>query len=211
MAMFNVGDRVRVRPYTEMIMFESLKPGASVYGICQSTWCRMQEREYVVKSVEALEDGRFIYRLDGDGMGLSWPAWALERAEDAESECGEDSREDLVEPGPLDLDILGAAYRIYERPKDSDPILADCDGYTDWTSKTIVVQSDMSGTLGDLGKYRQKVLRHEITHAFLFESGLAECAHTESSGAFNEQLVDWIAWQGPKLIEAWKKAGCLDR
>ena len=51
----------------------------------------------------------------------------------------------------------------------------------------------------------QKNHRHEIVHAFLFESGLAE----NSEWAQNEEMVDWIAKQGPKLIKAWQEAGAL--
>ena len=48
-------------------------------------------------------------------------------------------------------------------------------------------------------------MRHEIIHAFLCESGLAE----NSDWATNEELVDWIAIQAPKLIKAWKDADAL--
>lgn len=47
-----------------------------------------------------------------------------------------------------------------------------------------------------------EVLRHEIIHAFFYESGLGDY-----SG--NEQLVDWIAKQFPKLEKAFKEADCL--
>lgn len=47
-----------------------------------------------------------------------------------------------------------------------------------------------------------EVLRHEIIHAFFYESGL-----DDYSG--NEQLVDWIAKQFPKLEKAFKEADCL--
>ena len=47
--------------------------------------------------------------------------------------------------------------------------------------------------------------RHEIIHAFLCESGLAE----NSTWAQEEEMVDWFAKQAPKLIKAWKEAGAL--
>ena len=47
-----------------------------------------------------------------------------------------------------------------------------------------------------------EVLRHEIIHAFFYESGFGDY-----SG--NEQLVDWIAKQFPKLEKAFKEADCL--
>lgn len=54
----------------------------------------------------------------------------------------------------------------------------------------------------NLNKQIKKNIRHELIHAFLFESGLAE----SSPWALNEELVDWIAIQGPKLWKAWQEA-----
>lgn len=53
--------------------------------------------------------------------------------------------------------------------------------------------------------YTRKVKRHEILHAFAAESGLNEC----SDWARNEEMIDWIAYQGLKVIEAWKAAGAI--
>ena len=44
-----------------------------------------------------------------------------------------------------------------------------------------------------------------VPHVFLFECGLAE----NSPWAQNEELVDWIAIQGPKIHKAWEEAGAL--
>ena len=50
-----------------------------------------------------------------------------------------------------------------------------------------------------------KVKRHEIIHAFLFESGLAE----NSNWAQNEEMVDFFAIQFPKLLKAFEQADAL--
>ena len=50
-----------------------------------------------------------------------------------------------------------------------------------------------------------KVLRHEIVHAFLIESGMFQ-----ASWGGNEDIVDWIALQIPKMVDAMKSVGCLD-
>lgn len=47
--------------------------------------------------------------------------------------------------------------------------------------------------------------RHEIIHAFLFESGLAE----NSEWAQNEEMVDFFAIQFPKLMEVFKNADAI--
>ncbi len=48
----------------------------------------------------------------------------------------------------------------------------------------------------------EEVLRHEIIHAFFYEAGLEDYSN-------NEQLIDWIAKQFPKLEKAFKEADCL--
>ena len=106
--------------------------------------------------------------------------------------------------------ILGEEWTIWEKSEQEDERLKDCDGYCDWTTREIVVEREVCGNLGDMEAYIRKVTRHEIVHAFLLESGLHECAGKVESWAANEEMVDWIARQGPKIFETWKEAGALD-
>ena len=57
-----------------------------------------------------------------------------------------------------------------------------------------------------------KTLRHEIVHAFLYESGLNRNTFSDNGKpwAVNEEMVDWFAIQGPKIMELWSSIGCLD-
>lgn len=108
----------------------------------------------------------------------------------------------------MTVNILGTEYTIRFIPEEEDDILKDYDGYCDETVKEVVVKKDKRGEPGskkNLELQEQKNHRHEIVHAFLFESGLAE----NSGWAQNEEMVDWIAKQGPKLIKAWQEAGAL--
>ena len=76
------------------------------------------------------------------------------------------------------VSVLGTPYTIFEGTTIDFPDLSDCDGYCDTTIKNIVV-SDMSeaegrpGAKADLNHYKRKVIRHELIHAILFESGLS--------------------------------------
>lgn len=107
------------------------------------------------------------------------------------------------------VSILGTEYTIEERTRNDDPFLKDVDGYCDKTSKLIVVDNSPDDSeLDDYEVYKQKVLRHEIIHAFLFESGLHENFSHPKSG-HDETYVDWIAVQFPKILEVFKKAGCI--
>ena len=108
----------------------------------------------------------------------------------------------------LKINVLGAEYTITK--VHSDPRLENIDGICDETTKEIVVETyegddGKPGVKAQLDIQRKKVLRHEITHAFLFECGLAE----NSPWAQNEEFVDWIAIQGPKIYKAWKEVGAV--
>ena len=106
------------------------------------------------------------------------------------------------------VDILGTKYAVYFVREDLDDELKECYGYCDDTIKTLVVKQYKRGELGSkkaLDLQEKKNFRHEIIHAFLFESGLAE----NSEWAQNEEMVDWIAKQGPKLVKAWQEVDAL--
>ena len=107
------------------------------------------------------------------------------------------------------VSILGSNWDIHESDEIQEPRLVGADGFCDDSTKEIFVDSlarvDKSCAKKNLESHKKKVLRHEITHAFLCESGLAEC----SDWAMNEEMVDWIARQGLKLYEVWKQAECV--
>lgn len=114
----------------------------------------------------------------------------------------------------MNVNILGTNYIITEKTQEEDKYLAraDCDGYCDKSDKRIVLLklTEDNCSLGDIEAYKKKVLRHEIVHAFLFESGLAESMHIHHSGDHDEQIVDWFAYQGPKIYAAWREVDAVD-
>ena len=98
------------------------------------------------------------------------------------------------------IKILGEDWIIRKSKESEDPKLKSCNGYCDNTIRTIVFEDFIPDekTLADLANYSAKVLRHEIIHAVLLESGLNEC----SSWAGNEEMVDFFARQLPKINRA---------
>lgn len=89
-------------------------------------------------------------------------------------------------------------------------------GYCDEELKLIVVADMSEKEFVDIDStaaqetFRKKVLRHEITHAFLKESGLTDDTSVPDCGlARNEEMVDWIATQFPKMQKAFEEVGCL--
>lgn len=109
----------------------------------------------------------------------------------------------------MKIDIMGSTWTIVEQSEMNDPKLKDCDGYTDWTTREIVIEREAAGNLRDMEVYIKKVKRHEIVHAFLLECGLYECSGETEAWAANEAMVDWFARIGPKIYAAWKEAGAL--
>ena len=107
------------------------------------------------------------------------------------------------------IDIMGTTWAMVERSEKDDPLLKDCDGYTDWTTKEIVIEREIGGGLHNIESYVKKVKRHEIVHAFLLECGLDECSGGTDAWASNEVMVDWIARIGPRIYETWKAAGVI--
>lgn len=102
--------------------------------------------------------------------------------------------------------VLGVEYEIIRDKGGKDwPILEDADGYTDFTTKKIVLKELKSTptTWENMPAYESTVLRHEIVHAFLHESGL----DSNSDWARNEEIVDWIAIQFPKMLTSFKEVG----
>lgn len=107
------------------------------------------------------------------------------------------------------VNVLGTAYTVTTATKSEDNYLEKCDGYCDKTSKKIVVLSKSDDNeLENFGEYQKKVIRHEIIHAFLFESGLHENFRHEEWG-HDETTIDWFAVQFPKMLKAFKEADAI--
>jgi len=111
----------------------------------------------------------------------------------------------------MKVNILGSKWKIKYEFEGNDSTLEGSDGYCDSSIKTIVIRRLVKDqySLKDLNEYAKKVKRHEIVHAFLYESGLAINSNEVDSWATNEETVDWIAIQGPKIYKAWKEAEAL--
>ncbi len=110
----------------------------------------------------------------------------------------------------MKINVLGAEYTIERLSKNDDEFLGKCDGYCDKTTHRIVVKTeDSESELGNYEVYLKKITRHEIIHAFLFESGLAENFEHVDQFGHEETMIDWIAIQFPKLLKAFKDADAV--
>ena len=107
------------------------------------------------------------------------------------------------------VNILGTEYTVVETDKETEKRLSDCDGFCDKSSKEIVIITEYEESeLSNWEWYRKQILRHEIIHAFFFESGLMENFESKPYGIM-ETLVDWIAIQFPKILKAYEEVGVL--
>lgn len=120
----------------------------------------------------------------------------------------------LICGNTMKINILGAEYKVVQGSQATFPELADVDGYTDTSTKTIVVD-DMKSIINEKGmkknleEHKKAIMRHEVIHAFLFESGLAENSNTSDAWAVNKEMVDWLAIQAPKIFSTFKKMNIL--
>lgn len=108
------------------------------------------------------------------------------------------------------INVLGTEYEIKILTAEQDQILSACAGYCDSTRKLLVLRDD-SEEPGDWEYGRKQVLRHEIIHAFLFESGLSADASYEAleGQTHPEMVVDWFAIQSPKIFRVFQYCGLL--
>lgn len=109
------------------------------------------------------------------------------------------------------INILGTTYTIDYDTEVNDSYLKDCDGYCNSVSKKIIINDFKNdpyrigeATEDEWQEVVKRVLRHEIIHAFLNESGLED----NSDWARNEEMVDYFALQFYKIKKVFDSIGC---
>lgn len=109
-----------------------------------------------------------------------------------------------------EVHILGTRYSIRIIDEDDYRYDREADGWCDPSVKEILIfnYKQSAESVKDLVAYQKKVLRHEIVHAFLYESGLWQNAYGSKCWAKNEEMIDWMAIQIPKIQRAYKEAYC---
>lgn len=87
----------------------------------------------------------------------------------------------------MSINILGTEYSL-KIVEERDEVMQEdgLQGYCNTTTKEIAVLAD---------NVKHLTLRHEVIHAFLFESGI-QCGTLFHS----EEMVDWLAVQIPKIM-----------
>lgn len=116
------------------------------------------------------------------------------------------------------VNILGTEYKIKIKKYDEEPRFKErsIDGFHDEDLKLIVIL-DMSTHPDFKNESEEKInscmksiLRHEIIHGFFSQSGLSFSANVfNGSWCNNEEMVDWIAIQSPKMFKVFQELDIL--
>ena len=113
--------------------------------------------------------------------------------------------------------ILGTDYKVrIGVPVQKDPSLEGRFGYCSYNDHRIVIAdlNTVESWKDEPDEVKQievrASLRHEVIHASLYESGLHGSTSTERPWAMNEEMVDWMALQFPKIIEVFQKLDCTE-
>lgn len=113
------------------------------------------------------------------------------------------------------VSILGTVYTVHlnvpvqrdkglERnfgycfPKARKIVIADLDSIDSWKSEAEDNKQRML----------REIKRHEVIHAFLFESGLWGSSNGVDCWALNEEMIDWFAIQWPKIRKVFTLLEC---
>ena len=103
----------------------------------------------------------------------------------------------------MKVNVLGTVYRIKYVPS-----LDSRGGETDFYTKEIRIseQKDIPAEYktDNLKEMQRHVLRHELIHAFLFESGMDQSSAAHEAWAVNEEMLDWMDIQMPKIMAAYE-------
>lgn len=111
------------------------------------------------------------------------------------------------------VDILGSKWTI--KYVDDDPAFEQAEGFTNDAAREITIEnvkiSDDPLLYDIQSQYinQKRVLRHELIHAYLYESGLGDSSNSCDAWAVNEEMVDWFARNIPKMIVTFKELKCL--
>ena len=131
----------------------------------------------------------------------------------------EDSESDSDFLFPRKINILGSDYAIeFKNVEDDTRLTEGSNAYTDIYEKKIVIANledkknypyAADHPESRLARYKH-TLRHEIIHAFFYESGLGPAANVDKLTWYsNETLVDFLAIQSGKLFEIFNEYNLL--
>ena len=109
------------------------------------------------------------------------------------------------------VNILGSEWSVVTSDQSKDEYLKQVGGYCDYTANTVVYEPHPRMDSSECESFtapdveNRRIVRHELIHAFLFESGMAD----DATWPVNEAMVDFFARQFPKLLKAFQEVEAL--
>ena len=121
--------------------------------------------------------------------------------------------EGVIDMEKQTVNILGTEWEIITCKEEESELLNGKyrDGCTDNSTRQIFIcEKKPDCELQDYEMWKKLSLRHEIFHAFLFESGLDSSSFNMTGAwAANEEMVDWFAIQSPKIFKVFQELDIL--
>lgn len=106
------------------------------------------------------------------------------------------------------INVLGQEYEIqFKNGKECPKLeLLQAHGIAELYDKKLIIDAEMNSKTGkefdNFNEFENKVVRHEIMHAFFHEAGLRDYCEDET-------LVDWLALQIPKISKVMQEHNLL--
>ena len=100
----------------------------------------------------------------------------------------------------MKINILGKEWIIIYENESNNKILRKSEAYCDYSTRKIVINDEIGidGNLETMDYYKNKVIRHELIHAFFFESGLTQYFYDETA----KQNRTHIMWPWLKKVKS---------
>ena len=108
---------------------------------------------------------------------------------------------------PTKISVMGSEFEIIYTTEEEDPTIKGKSGVCYSLLQKIKIDQyiyldDADGSVAEAEKASKllsllAILRHEIIHAFFFQSGL----DTQCSFAVDEMLIDWLSLKMPEIVD----------
>lgn len=98
--------------------------------------------------------------------------------------------------------ILGTPWRVMVL---QDPTYTEWKGRCSCTGSRIIqfnLQTISSAKVENTFVDLERVIRHELIHAYVYESGIEDYSGGTPNWSENEATVDWFAYQMPKIMDS---------
>lgn len=108
------------------------------------------------------------------------------------------------------VNILGAEWKIIFESADKSPRYEKFNGWCDMSVREchVGIRQPNEYTQKDMDSFCKMIARHEIIHAFIYESGILTSSDVyDGKWAKEESMIDWIAVQSPKIFEVFNIVG----